>query len=742
MGFKFYSVHKLDPADNYRTKYDPVKLKELADSIRVRGVRTALEVIPLPDGRAKVVTGSRRREGTLMVMAAIGKELEAEGIAEADAAVLEALLAERELVPCRELTADEAPLARELQIIENLQKEDVSAIDEARGFAWLKKEKSLDNQAIAKRIGCTAAHVGQRLKLLLAPDKLLRALEAGEVGTKMCEEVGRIPDPKGREEVTREILNPKLGERLDSVEKVQLFIRENYCISIVDCGFDPKSKELVPEKIENGVRVCGGECLTCPRLTGNDPDLQDQLATAKPGAGGTGGIPRDLCTFPPCFRMKQDAAWKQTVDAAQDRANIKVMPRAEAEKTFCGLRGSLPVTSDLVDVKSRPSVRDVGHVDEKKLPTWEKATEALNVPMTVARNPYNGTTVWLIPRKVAIDAVNAAAKAEGKPSIFQAQSEHNKAQSKTYKETQAKARAAKKKAHDEGKVGIAFLVEQVEAKGGFGVDEGTALVQVCVRGLTADGARLLGQALSVPPLEQGARGYAGNGRDYMDPILDHFEKGGVTVPRIHAYLVACAVVDTMAEAGIGSVAFQQVANHWGVKADGIRTRLKDLEAIHGAGKAGKKKKSDGQNSDGQKEPAKAAKPPKAAKPAKNQARRKTECPHCHLMIEYRTDAQFNKHVGVCAKKKAYDEQKARKKAAKSAAKKAPAKKAGKPAVAKKPDESTGAEVTLTRGPVMPPVSAELLADSEPVPVPVEAAEPARPQPVKGKTKELGAEASA
>lgn len=119
----------IENPDNSRTSMDSARLAGLARSIRRRGVRMPLEVRAIwSDGGGplyEVVTGNRRLRATQRVCA----DLLAEGETE--------LLARRRVMPVRILSEEEANERKYIELIENLQREDVSPLDEAVAYRWL-----------------------------------------------------------------------------------------------------------------------------------------------------------------------------------------------------------------------------------------------------------------------------------------------------------------------------------------------------------------------------------------------------------------------------------------------------------------------------------------------------------------------------------------------------------------------------------------------------------------------------
>lgn len=134
------SVHpnRLQP----RTVFDEEKLKELADSIREQGVIHPLAVTQTSEGRFELITGERRLRASKIA-----------GLEEVPVIVRKA--------------DDEGLLA--LSIVENIQREDLNPIEEARAFQELMEQFNHSQEDIAKKLGRSRTAVTNTLRLLQLP---------------------------------------------------------------------------------------------------------------------------------------------------------------------------------------------------------------------------------------------------------------------------------------------------------------------------------------------------------------------------------------------------------------------------------------------------------------------------------------------------------------------------------------------------------------------------------------------
>jgi ParB family chromosome partitioning protein len=139
-----------------RGAMDEDGLAELADSIRSRGILQPLLARPHPtvQGRFQIVAGERRWRAAAIA-----------GLHEAPALVRD--------------FADADALAAAL--VENLQRQDLNALEEAEGYHRLGDEFGLTQEQLAQAVGKSRAHVGNMLRLLNLPGRLKQALRDGSI---------------------------------------------------------------------------------------------------------------------------------------------------------------------------------------------------------------------------------------------------------------------------------------------------------------------------------------------------------------------------------------------------------------------------------------------------------------------------------------------------------------------------------------------------------------------------------
>lgn len=140
--------------DQPRKIFDEDALTELADSIAKHGVIQPLLVRPMPDGSYQLVAGERRWRASRMA-----------GLTEVPVVI-------------KELSDDEAMA---LALIENLQREDLNAIEEAQGIKALMDTLSLTQDEAAERVGKSRPAVANALRLLKLPDSVIALVSDGKL---------------------------------------------------------------------------------------------------------------------------------------------------------------------------------------------------------------------------------------------------------------------------------------------------------------------------------------------------------------------------------------------------------------------------------------------------------------------------------------------------------------------------------------------------------------------------------
>ncbi len=149
------NLNDIEPnRDQPRKDFDETALSELADSIAQHGLIQPIVVKPNLDGRYSIIAGERRWRASRMA-----------GLTEVPVVIKE---------------ADEQTLM-EIALIENLQREDLSAVEEALGYRSLIDTYGLTQEEVAKKMGKSRSAVTNALRLLALNDNELEALRRGSI---------------------------------------------------------------------------------------------------------------------------------------------------------------------------------------------------------------------------------------------------------------------------------------------------------------------------------------------------------------------------------------------------------------------------------------------------------------------------------------------------------------------------------------------------------------------------------
>ena len=154
-GLMSLRVSAIEPnKDQPRDRFDQAALSELADSIREHGVLQPIVVRTMEGGTYQIIAGERRWRASRMA-----------GLSEIPAMVVEA----------------EDGKVMELALIENLQREDLTIIEEALGYRTLMETYGLTQEQVAKRMGKSRPVIANALRILNLSPGALERLEKGEL---------------------------------------------------------------------------------------------------------------------------------------------------------------------------------------------------------------------------------------------------------------------------------------------------------------------------------------------------------------------------------------------------------------------------------------------------------------------------------------------------------------------------------------------------------------------------------
>lgn len=483
-------LDKIRPSKtNPRKHFDENYIAELSDSIRAKGILQPLLARPdwcigKTDEQITALNGDGERADAQFFEIVAG-ECRYRGASRAKLAEAPAII---------RLLSDKETL--EIQLIENLQRSDLTAVEEAEAYRRLIDEMGYTAELIHEKTGKALNTIYGKLKMLRAPKFLLDALEKGIIGERHCELVGRIPVPEMRERAGREILKPPFQEDPLNYRKAAAHVSDNYMRPLSGAQFDQRDAGLVSVELdeETSERIGGGACTDCPMKTGNRPELFGDLKRT------------DICTNPKCFNRKSDAHFALLQKTAEGQGK-KLLTADEAAEIF-EEGGTLWFDSPYVKLSDKPDPRemrsDAGLAVSGKIPTWAKLLEHVESKpqIAIAKDP-RGRIVELVDRGLAIEAVNLAAKQKGEHSLFDLSASRagsgsagSSDSNATYQEAERKKREAAKLNF---KITLAVMTELIGAIDKQGVVKGfwDALIEASITHAGHDGAWLICKRLGL-----------------------------------------------------------------------------------------------------------------------------------------------------------------------------------------------------------------------------------------------------
>ena len=180
-----------------RLTFDEEAMEELADSIRALGIIQPVTLRRTADGTYQIISGERRfRAATIAGLTSI---------------------------PAYIRNADDAAML-EMAIVENIQRENLDAIETALGFQRLIEECSLTQEAMAIRVGKKRATVTNYLRLLKLPPEIQKAIKVGAISTGHAKAILALEDPAAQVNFCEKTIREGLSVRALE-EKIQKFLQ-------------------------------------------------------------------------------------------------------------------------------------------------------------------------------------------------------------------------------------------------------------------------------------------------------------------------------------------------------------------------------------------------------------------------------------------------------------------------------------------------------------------------------------
>lgn len=183
----YLKISDIEPnRDQPRRDFDEEALAELADSIAQHGVLQPLLVRPVGTDFYQIVAGERRWRASRMA-----------GLQEVPVVI-------------RELTDNEV---MEIALIENLQREDLSAVEEAQGYKSLMETYNMTQEEIAKSMGKSRSSIANSLRILTLPENVVDMISKGLLSGGHAKALLSLKDDNDIEKVSKLIVEKELSVR-------------------------------------------------------------------------------------------------------------------------------------------------------------------------------------------------------------------------------------------------------------------------------------------------------------------------------------------------------------------------------------------------------------------------------------------------------------------------------------------------------------------------------------------------
>lgn len=178
---------KIEPrADQPRKRFDEAALAELSESIREYGLIQPITVRPLESGYYQIIAGERRWRASRMA-----------GLTE---------------VPVRVITADEQR-AMEMALVENLQREDLNPLEEAKGYRALLDDYGMTQDEVAQSVGKSRPAVANAMRLLALSEPVRKLVEDGTLSAGHARALIPIEDPQKQLAAAQTVIEKGLSVR-------------------------------------------------------------------------------------------------------------------------------------------------------------------------------------------------------------------------------------------------------------------------------------------------------------------------------------------------------------------------------------------------------------------------------------------------------------------------------------------------------------------------------------------------
>lgn len=285
--FGVFNIADIRKSKTNRKRFNEEALNELAQNIRANGLIQPILIRPVTPTEAEpeayeLVCGERRWRASII----------------AGLPTINAI--------CRNLSDNQAA---ELQLIENLQREDPHPLEEAEGYQALMMQSGYTAEMLAEKLNKSKSQIYATLKLCNLCQELRDAFFHNEAFTRsLALLIARIPVPALQCEAYGDIIDEYgNGGSPMSYRDAAEHIQAHYNVHLKTAIFSTTDAKLLSH---------AGSCKACKKRTGNDPDLAD--------------LDKDICTDPKCYEAKCIAHNAKIIERAEEN-NITILHDKDAQ---------------------------------------------------------------------------------------------------------------------------------------------------------------------------------------------------------------------------------------------------------------------------------------------------------------------------------------------------------------------------------------------------------------------------
>ena len=210
-----------------RKNFDDKSLKELADSIKENGVFQPIIVRKSINGY-EIIAGERRCRASK--------------------------LAKKKTVPAIIRNFDESQMM-EVAVLENLQREDLTPLEEAQAYEMLQKNLGLTQEEVSKRMGKSRPYIANYLRLLTLPSKTKRLLQHGELSMGQARTLLGLKDKDKIDEVAKRVVKQGMPVRKVEALVAQINSKKPRKKTVRKSAFIRASESQLANKFGSNVNI-------------------------------------------------------------------------------------------------------------------------------------------------------------------------------------------------------------------------------------------------------------------------------------------------------------------------------------------------------------------------------------------------------------------------------------------------------------------------------------------------------